>query len=467
MTTNLMPLLMQARAIVEMRQTVFIIFGRLAALCLLVVSLTGPVSAATAVQRVTSADGIEAWLVEDHSLPLIAMSITWRGGTVTDPEGKLGLVNLLAGMLNEGGGDLDSEAFQKALEDDAIHLQGSASRDTLSISLQTLSARTDRALELLRLAVTEPRFDADAVERVRNQIVTGLRSRQQRPDRLAGQSWRQLAYGDSPYANDPDGTEASLAAITPDDLHGWAKAGLARDNLIIGVTGDITKPALAAALQRVFGPLPATSTLPKISSPTVNAAAQLVVTPLQQPQSAVMFGQQGYGRDNPDWIAATIVNRVLGGGGFTSRLTQQVREKRGLTYGISTFMVPYRGTGALMGFTQLAGANVAPAVAVIRDVWRDVADNGITQAELDDAKTYLMGNFPLQVATTDDMASYLVSMQLFNLGIDYMDRREELIGGVTLEQANRVAHALLQPDTLLFAIAGPAPGVDSHPAVQN
>lgn len=438
---------------------------RFALLCLLIVSVIGTARAAAPVQKIVSPGGVEAWLVEDHSLPLIAMSIAWRGGTGTDPDGKTGLVNLLAGMLNEGGGPLDSQAFQKALEDDAIHLQGDATRDTLTLSLQTLSARKDKAFELLRLAVTAPRFDQDALERVRNQIITTIRAGQNRPDRIASQSWRQLAYPGHPYANDPDGTEESLAGITAADLHRWAKAGLARDTLVIGVTGDISPTALAQALDQVFGPLSATSSLAKVAAPTVGASGQVAVTPLNQPQSAIMFGHQGYGRDHPDWIAATIVNRVLGGGSFVSRLTQEVREKRGLTYGISTFVVPYRGTGALMGFTQLAGNNVAPAIEVIRQVWAELAKDGLTQAELDDAKTYLMGNFPLQVATTDDMARYLVSLQLYNLGIDYMERRGELIGGVTLEQVNRVARDLLQPQALLFTIAGPAPGVESRPAV--
>ncbi|WP_445679115.1 M16 family metallopeptidase [Radicibacter daui] len=428
--------------------------------------LLAPAAWATEVQQVKSPGGLTAWLVEDHSQPLMAVSVAWRGGAATDPEGKEGLSWLLSGLMDEGAGDLSSEAFQDALEDAAVRFSADAAEDYFTVGFKTLTAHRDRAIELVHMALTSPRFDAEPVARIKQQVLSGIRDEVTDPGEVAGRLWERTVYGDHPYARPLEGTEASLTALTPDDLRGWMRAALTRDRLVVGVTGDITAAELGPMLDRLFGDLPEKSTLPRVPAPVFHGQGSLKVAEMDEKQTTLVFGQPGITRADPDFITATLVNRILGGGGFTSRLTSEIREKRGLTYGIGTGLVPYADSGIISGGSQVVNAGAGEAVKLLKQVWQEMADKGPTEAELDDAKTYLSGNFPLKVATSGAMSSFLVSMQIYDLGINYMDKRQQIISAVTLADARRVAKRLLDEKSLVIVAAGAPQGLDDAEKVE-
>jgi len=427
------------------------------ALVLLAVALARPAQAVT-IERVVSPGGIEAWLVQDHANPILALEIAFRGGAALDPTGREGLAAMVAGLLDEGAGPYRSEEFQRLLEDNVISLSFDARRDTLNGHVKTLTAHRDLAFDLLRLSLTQPRFDVKAVERIRGQIVAGLLREQESPDAVATKAWFHAAFAGHPYARAPQGEVAPVKAIRRDDLRSFAQAQLTRDRLVIGVVGDIRPDELAAALDRVFGSLPASGPLPEIREAPLAPLAARTVIDRDTPQTVAIFGAPGIKRDDPDWYAATVMNYVLGGGGFASRLTEQVREKRGLAYSVYSYLVPFDHAGLILGGVATENRRFEDSIGLIRDEFRRMRDEGVSDTELANAKTYLNGSFPLQLDSTASIARLLVQIQRERLGIDFLERRAKLIEAVSADDIRRVAVRLLDPDALrIVAVGRPAP----------
>ncbi|MEE8203368.1 MAG: pitrilysin family protein [Alphaproteobacteria bacterium] len=418
-----------------------------------------PAAAATKVVRVVSPGGIEAWLVEEHAIPILSLSIAFRGGASLEAVGKGGLANMVSGLLDEGAGDIDSQAFQAQLEDLSIHLGFDAGLDSFSGNLKTLSARTDTAFEMLRLALTAPRFDAEPVERIRRQIQVSLVRRATDPDHIVRRTWFDAAFPDHPYGRPVEGTAESVAAITADDLRAFVRAQIARDRMVIGVVGDITPERLAALLDSTFGALPETGAPLDVLATEPAAPGSLTVVERDFPQSVVVFGHKGIARDDPDYYVAYALNHILGSGGFTSRLTREVREKRGLAYGVYSYLAPLDHAPLFMGRVATANARVAESIDIIRTEIARLRDDGVTAEELADTKTYLTGSFPLRLDTNDKIAGLLVGIQLEDLGIDYLDRRNDYIEAITLDDVNRVAKTLLRPDELEVVVVGKPEGL--------
>jgi zinc protease len=415
--------------------------------------VAAPASAVT-VQSVTSPGGITAWLVEDHSLPVVTFDVSFRGGSALDPAEKAGLATLTTDLLDEGAGDLDSPAFQGRLEDLAASLQFGASEDAIGVSLRAITANLGASLDLLRLSLTAPRFDEAAVARVRGQLLDQLAREVREPHYIAGRLWWRNAFGDHPYARPTQGTAESVARISTDDMRALVHGRFARDVMLIGVVGDVTPAALRDLLDKTFMGLPlhaAAATVPDVQA---SDKGTLLLAKLPIPQSVVTVGQPGIKRDDPDWYAAYIVNHILGGGGFSSRLTSEVREKRGLAYSVYSGLQPMQHSGVILGGVATQNSRVAQSIDIIRAEWRRMRDDGPTAQELQDAKTYLTGSFPLNLDSTGRIAATLVAVQRDGLGIDYLDRRDALINAVTLEDARRVARRLLDPDKLSFVVVG-------------
>jgi zinc protease len=320
--------------------------------------------------------------------------------------------------------------------------------------LKTLSENIDTAFELLRLGLTEPRFDPDPVARVRSSIVVSLARKAENPNAIASRLWWKNAFEPHPSARPSDGTPEGVQAVTVDDMRRFMKERIARDVLTVAVVGDITPERLASLLDATFGKLPAKAAPADIPETSVQRGGRTLLVKKPIPQSVVSFGQPGLKRDDPDWYAALVMNYILGGGGFTSRLTTEVREKRGLAYGVYSYLAPLDHAGILLGGVATKNESVAESIDIIRQEWQRMRDSGPTEAELDGAKTYLTGSFPLQLDSTDHIAAILVDIQQNKLGIDYLDRRNALINGVTLADARRVAKALLKPDALTFVVVG-------------
>jgi zinc protease len=416
--------------------------------------LWAPSAGAMTIERVSSPGGIEAWLVEDHTLPVVTIHFVFPGGAALDPDGKGGLAAMTASLLDEGAGPFDTGAFKSRLEDLVIELRFEGGRDEIGGSLRTLKSNLGQATDLLRLALTSPRFEPSAIERVRGEFVVSLSQEAQNPRALSSRLWMRDAFEDHPYGENVRGTVQSVGKISRDDLTDLAAKRLRRAGLLIGAVGDLTRDELAALIDRVFGGLPVGAGEAAVAETRPAENGGLLITRRPVPQSAVTFGQVGPKRDDPDWYAARLVNDILGGGGFRGRLMKEIRENRGLAYGVSTELVSFRHAGVILGNVATENARVAQSIALIRAEWRRMRDEGPTEAELADAKTYLIGSFPLSLDTSERVASLLVEMQVEKLGIDYLDRRAALFGAVTLDHARRVAYRLLDPDGLSFAVVG-------------
>lgn len=421
----------------------------------------GTAAAAAPVQRVLSKTGIEAWLIEDHTNPIISLNLAFRGGAIAEPKGQEGLAQFVAATLDEGAGDLDSQAFQGELDDLAISLGFSASDDLFTGSLTTLSENRDRAFELLSLALTKPRFDDDAVERLRRQLVSSVEQSLTEPNEIASRALSRELFGDHPYGRSSAGTPESLAAITIDNLRQFARQRLAKDNLIIGVVGDITSAELALLLDKTFGGLPDQSQTLEAQDIAPSAKAKTIVIDKAVPQSVISFAQPGLKREHPDFYAATVLNYIFGGGGFVSRLYNEIREKRGLVYSVGTGLVPRDYAGLIAGRAATQNKRAGETVSVLKAEWQRLREKGVTAEELDAAKTYLIGSFPLRFSSSGGISAMLMAMQAENLGIDYLDRRNGLIEAVTLSQVNRLARDLINLDQLTIVVVGQPEGLSS------
>jgi zinc protease len=414
---------------------------------------------ASKVERVVSPGGIEAYLISESSIPFLSLALHFKGGAALDPAGKEGLAYMVSGLLDEGAGDLDSQAFRTELEDRAIRLSFEAQRDAFTGQLKTLSEQRDRAFELLRLALLEPRFDPEPVERIRNQIQAELRRRAEDPDYLVSRTWFETAFLGHPYGRPVEGTVDSLATITADDLRAFTRERLAKDNLVVGVSGDVTAKELGRLLDLAFGDLPEASA-PVAIADTEPAGSGTIVVRRNVPQSRVIFGQEGLARDDPDFYAAYVANHLLGGGGFTSRLTEEIREKRGLAYSVYSYLYPMDHAPLWLGGVGTANAAVDESIRLMRKEVARMAAGDVEPKDLADAKTYLTGSFPLRLTSNDQIASMLVSIQVDDLGIDYLDKRNGYIEAVTLEDVRRAAARLYHPEGLLVVVVGNPEGLE-------
>ena len=414
---------------------------------------------AVTVERVVSKGGIEAWFVRDTSVPLLSVEFLFRGGAALDPQDKAGLANLTASLLDEGAGDLDSQAFQERLQNLSIQLHFDADYDTFGGSLKTLNRNRDEAVRLLRLALLQPRFDEEAIERMRGEIVAGIKRRASRPDYLAQRVWQQAVFPNHPYGRPITGSETTLKNIAAADLKSFVASRLAKDRLLIGVSGDITAEELGRLLDDAFGELPDKASASAIPQAEPKALGYTFVLNRQMPQSVAIFGLPGLKRNDPDFYAAYVMNHILGGGSFSSWLYEEVREKRGLAYSIYSYLQSRRGASFWMGSVATANAGMAKSVDLIRDQVQKMHERGVTEQQLEHAKRYLNGSFPLRFTSTDRIAAILVHIQFDHLGIDYLEKRNDLINAVTTDDIARVAKRFLDPGKLTFAVVGQPDGL--------
>jgi len=451
---NQQAMLLFARSAVARLGAMSLIVAALVALCV-------PASA-TKIERVVSPSGIEFWFVRDATVPLVSIEFAFRGGAVQDPDDKMGLAEMTVSTLDEGAGDLDGTAFHARMERNAIELQIRASREHVRGTLRTLKENQDEAFNLLRLALNEPRFESSAVERIRSQTVSSLQRQSTNPNSISSRAWWASAFPNHPYGRPVSGTLESVARVTPDDMRDYARRVLARDNLKIGVVGDIDGTTAGRLIDQTFGKLPAKAQLKPIPDVKMQGLGGRTVVDLNVPQAVVNFGGPGIARNDPDFMAAYIVNHILGGGSFSSRLYREVREVRGLAYGVNTSLTWFERAAALVGGTATRADATGETIDVIDAEFRRMAADGPTEEELTKAKTYLKGSFALNLDTSTKIASQLVQMQIDNLGIDYIDRRSALIDAVTLPDTRRVAKRLLDGG-LLVTIVGKPKGVTTRP----
>ncbi|MEJ2626388.1 MAG: pitrilysin family protein, partial [Pseudolabrys sp.] len=401
-----------------------------------------PAASAMKIEKIVTPAGITAWLVREHTVPLISLNYAFRGGSSQDEADKSGTASLAGNLLDEGAGSLDSEQYHDRLERHAISVGFQVGRDYFRGTLRTLTEHQDEAFDLLNLALTKPRFDANAVVRVRGQVMAGLRRQITNPNDVARLRWWRTAFPGHPYGRQTSGSLETVPRITVDDMRGYVRNVFARDGLTVSIVGNVDAKTAAKLVDRAFGNLPAKSHLKTVPQAVPVGLGKRIVMKLNVPQSVVTFGGKGIERNDPDFMAAYIVNHILGGGDFSSRLYKEVREKRGLTYGVQDSLVWFQHAAVVIGGTATRDDRTADALKIIEQQIGRMAKDGPTAAELAPAKSYLKGAYALSLDSSRKIAAQLTQMQLDHLGMDYIQRRGAMIDGVTLADAKRVAKRL-------------------------
>ena len=405
------------------------------------------------VKVVPAAKGEEVWFVEDHTVPIIAMSASVPAGSAYDPAGKDGLAAMAAALLDEGAGKMNSQAFHAALDDKAIQLSVSPNRDYIVIRLVTLTENAKEAFQLLGLAMARPRFDQDAIQRIRAQMIESIKQDEQEPPTVASKEFTKLFFAGHPYGHPVNGELNTLPAITQNDLRQFARTHWVRGGMKIAVSGDVDEAELKSLIGAAFDAIPATRPKPPPNVTRMGAPGVHVV-PMPVPQPAIEFGLPGILRSDKDFIPAYVANYILGGGGFSSQLMKEVREKRGLTYGIDTDLNTYSKAGLFAGQVATKKESVRQTIEVVKQVMANFVDKGASAADLADAKTYLTGSFPLAFDSNTGIAAQLNAFQRVGLAPDYITKRNDLIDAVTLDDIKRVAKRLFNPAKMTIVVGG-------------
>ncbi len=427
--------------------TLFILFG-----------LMRPASAMD-IKQVKSPGGIEAWLVESHQVPLVAVRFAFQGGSVQDPIGKSGVANFVSAMLDEGAADLDSATFQERMEDIAMRMNFDDSRDTFYGSFSTLTEHRDKAIELLKLALTKPRFDQDAVDRIRRQILANLAYEAKSPDRLASRTWYQSAFKGHAYGLSPNGDEKSVLAITRDDLETFRKNNFAKNNLKVVAVGDIDEATLGQMLDDVFGDLPDEAQVNVLADVAPKKGNGVEIVEMDVPQSVAVFGMGGLKRKDPDFLAGFVLNHIIGGGGFSAILMEEVREMRGLAYSVYSYLSPLKHSSIYLGSVATKNESIAESLEIIRSELSRVANDGVSEEVLKNAKSYLTGSYALRFDTNSKIASQLLGILVEDMGIDYVKTRNAEIEALTVDDLKKAASRFLRPEDLIVVVVGKPNGL--------
>ncbi|WP_108461180.1 M16 family metallopeptidase [Devosia naphthalenivorans] len=420
--------------------------------------LTAPAHAVVEFQEITSSKGVDAWLVEDYSVPIITIRFAFEGGATQDPAGKEGLADLITALFDEGAGDLDSETFQIRLDDAGAEMAFGSDLDAVYGSMRMLADQRDEAFGLLKLAIQEPRFDQDPINRMRAQLVTGIVAAAKNPRTAAQKLWAQTIYGDHLYARPAEGTAETLAAITADDLRAFHRAVFARENLHVGIVGAIDAETAKGVLDDLFGALPEKPDLKPVPDVPLALGKDLAVEyPL--PQTTIYMAYPGVERSDPQFLAAYLMTQILGGDSMLSRLNEEVREKRGLSYGAGANLLNLKHANALVIGTSTNADRAGETLGVIKDVVAEMAENGPTEQELAAAKKYVIGSYALnELGSSSAIANTMVGLQLRDMGADYITERDAMIEAVTVADVKAAAEELLgtKPTTMLLGPAAPA-----------
>jgi len=418
------------------------------------------------IKEVTTPLGIKAWLVEDKSTPVVALSFSFAGGgSAAEPDAQRGITSLTAEMLTDGAGPFNAFAFRQRMEEASVSFGFGASLDRLNGSLRALSANLGDSVELLRLAMMEPRFDADQLDQRRAQTLSALNQAQQRPGSVAERALMNAEFAGYPYAVDPQGSRETLQTLTPTDLKKRAAALLTRNGLLVAAVGDISAAELARQLDRAFGDLPVGEAKPALPDWTPPAKGRSIMIERPAPQSAVLFAMPGLMRNDPDWYAYIVMSHILGGG-MQSRLFTEVREKRGLAYSVSSSPRTYRKAALFRISTGSATERTPEAIRVIRAELVRLQAEGVTDQELAEAKTFLTGSLALSLDSSGSVAGLLHGMQIDGLPRDHLDRRSALIAAVKAEDVLRVARRVLREEMITTVVVG-RQTVKAPPATQD
>jgi zinc protease len=400
-------------------------------------------------------NGVKAWVIEDNFLPIISIQIAFKNaGYASDAKEKQGLAYFVSGMLNEGAGKYTSQQFQRDLEENAIEFAPDVDQDNFYISLKTLSDNLDKTLDLTSSALTHAKFGEQEIERVRGQILSSIVKAEENPQEVASRKFSKAYFGEHPYANAKEGELETIKLINAADMQSFVKSAFAKDNMVISIVGDVDDQEAGDIVSALTEGLPEKSAVLPVEEFKAYPAGNLESFKMNNPQTYVMFGSKGVARLDKDYYAAFVLNNILGGSGFQSRLVQEVREKNGLAYSIGTGLQPMKGASLLYGVSSTKNASVDESIKIIKAQFEEISKNGVTEKELADAKAFITGSFGLNLDKNEKLAFFLLSMQIQGLDKDFLEKRNEYINSVTIEQVNKLSKWLLEPSSLVFVRVG-------------
>ena len=424
----------------------------------LIVLFVHPVAAGVNIQEVEAKD-VTAWMVEAYHVPIVEVAFTFKNaGAVSDPKNKQGLARIVSKMLMEGTKSKDATQLREALESLAIHVRTSTSGDMFTVSMLTLAENLDEAFDLFAEVLNEPRFGEAKLDEVKERTKIRIKKLQEKPHYVAGRGWDRLAYGDHPYGQSSHGTPETIANITVDDLKRFHGQYLTRENLLVAAVGAVDAKIFQKHMADVVEPLPkAFKPAHDVKPVTIDSTGKWKDIERDLPQSVVIFGVQGIPRDDPDFYAAYVMNHIVGGMSLTSRLGKAVRKEKGLTYDISTALDSSLYSDVWYGVFATKSESVMEALKTAEEAIRDAGTGNFTEKEVKEAIGYLVGSFPLNLGSNSSVLRYLQTMQIHGLGKDYLEKRNDLFKAVTVDQVNKVAQRLLNPDKFVVVKVGVTP----------
>ncbi len=395
---------------------------------------------------------IQVWLIQDQSVPVISMQFAFKGqGSRNDPDDKQGLYRLLSNTMDEGAGNLDSQAFQKELNDHGIELSFSATRDNFIGTVYTLSREKERAFRLLGLALSAPRFDEDAIERMRAQNISRLRSSMTDPEWMLARLTNSVLFDQHLYAKNSGGTLSSLPRITKQDLKN-AHQTLLTAPVRVAIAGDITDDEALEFVEKLF---PTAGTTPVRDITHANfPQPENILFPHPIPQTLVTMALPGPSVKDPDYVAAEVMNYILGGGGFGSRLMDVIRERNGLTYGIYSNFEHMDGGNFLSISSSSKNETIGKLVNLTKVEIDALRQKGINPDDLRSAVRYLRGSTVLNFSSNPKLSNFMLGLMLEELPVDYLDKRDAALIQLDVEAVNRAAEKWLDSRKLVTIMLG-------------
>ena len=397
----------------------------------------------------------KAWLVNDKNLPIVAIKIAFKSGSGIDLKGKKGTASLTASLLDEGAGNYSSKEFKKKLADNSIKLNFSVSQDNFYVDLYTLKENLDLSFQLLDLALTKPTFKLEEVNRIKSSIKLILEESYKDPDEIGSRLFRKILFEGHPYEYDTLGVLEDIDKINKEDLVNFLANNLRLDNLYIGASGDINefelKKYIKKYLQKFDGKNQITFDIP-IHKKKIEPKIFLHKKDLRQ--SSIIFAGKGIARDDPYFYPAYVMNYILGGGGFFSKLTTEIREKRGLVYSVYSYLYRYDKYNFFSGGAQTSNENVVKVIKIIKGELIKVKKKGVTEEELKNAKNYLINSYVLRLDSNNKVASILLNTQMDGLNIDFFEKRNDYINSVSQEDIKKIANRILDENQIFFLVIG-------------
>ena len=398
-------------------------------------------------------NGIKFWLIEDKSLPLVSMSFSFKGGSILDPIGKDGVTNLMTSLLDEGTQNFTASEYRLFKRENGIKISFSSSKERVEGTFQVVKPRLQEGFYLLFESINKARFPINEIKKVKSQVKASIKIDNSNISTIASNKFNEFFFKDKLIGRNTKGTLKTLSTISRDDIKSIYKSSFIKDRLVIGISGDIDPSLAKKYVDYVFGDLQSEKFKNPISKLKELSEGRKIIK-MKTPQTTVVFGQKGLGRKDEDYFAARVINYVLGGGGFQSRLYKEIREANGLVYSIYSYLMPYEYAGVIVGGFQTRNENVGTTIEKVKSEWKKIKTNGITKTELQNAKTYYKGSFSRNFTSTMSIASLLMIVQYYDLGEDYFRKRDLIIDDLKLNEINNLAKKLFDSESLFFMIVG-------------